>query len=289
MASGPPTSDERLQVVATFYPLGYFAERIGGEDARVRTLIPSSVELHAIDLSPGDIAAVREADLFIYNGAGLEPWVEEDILPALDVGQTLVVEATRLAEDYLIPPHEGDDHDLGGEFDPHTWIDPFIARLEAQAILEAFQGVDPANSESYQARAEALLTSLQTIHASYDSELSNRSLGAIIVAHDAFSYLGRRYGFEVIGIIGLTAEEHPSPIHLLEIVDRMQEEGIYTLYVTPVYSDAYVQALKSTLERDAGVVVAILSLYLLTGPDDGRNYLEQMEANLESLKVGLDA
>lgn len=289
LVSPSGATPDRLGIVATFYPLAYFAERIGGQHVQVQSLLRDNADLHSVDLSPGDIAAVQEADLFVYNGADLEPWVEEDLLPAIDTTRLRVVEATAAAGDQLIERKE-DGHEEGhehGDVDPHTWIDPVLARIEAEAIFQALSEVDPGNASAYAAGAASLLARLETIADAYTSGLASPAHDAIIVAHDAFSYLGHRHGFDVIGVIGLSADEQPSTTYLSEIVDTMVDRGIFTLFVTPVYSDEYIQALKGTLEAETGEPVSVLPLYILTGPVEEMDYLDQMEANLENLKVGL--
>ncbi len=285
----PDVDEDRLSVVATFYPLAYFAEQIGGNHVRVRTLIPHNAELHAVDFSTGDLVAVQEAGIFIYNGAGLEPWVEERLLPAVDTRDIIVVEATHGVRNQLLEYRSNGplevDHGLG-KFDPHTWVDPVLAMAEAEAVLTALKQADPLHADDYDANAATLFARLETVRLAYEVALANAGPGAIIVAHDAFGYLGQRYGFDVIGIIGLSADEQPSAASLTEIVTRMMMEGIYTLYVTPVYSDEYVGTLKSTLEQETGETVTVLPLYILTGPADGKDFVEQMEANLASLEVG---
>lgn len=290
LLSTPGATQDRLRVVVTFYPLAYFAEQIGGDHVQVQSLLPyNEQDLHSVAFSFGNIAALQEADLFVYNGADLEPWVEADLLPAIDTSGLLVVEATANAGNLLIELEEnghGEDHEPG-EVDPHTWIDPVLARVEAEAVLRALQDLDPGNASVYEGRAETLFARLEAIALAYESALSSPAHDAIIVAHDAFSYLGHRYGFEVIGVIGLSADEQPSTTHLASIVNALVQRGIFTLYVTPVYSDNYIQSLKATLEQETGEAVTVLPLYLLTGPVDGMDYLQQMEANLENLKVGL--
>lgn len=290
LALSPRAGEDRLSVVATFYPLAYFAEQIGGEHVVVRTLIPHNLELHSWKPSASDILAVEESDIFVYNGAGLEPWVVRDILPAITSKDKVIVEASKGLDLSALNEHvrEGEAGDGQGLLDPHTWIDPVLARGEAEAILEAFVKVDPEGSDAYRANAQRLFDTFDSMDASYESELADVELNTIIVAHDAFGYLGRRYGFEVIGVVGLSAEAEPSTSDLVAILDVMVEKGIPVLFVTPFYTE-YIHSLRESLEQRTGLEVTILTLYTLTGPLDGMDYFDQMEANLENLKSGLNA
>ncbi|MCD6461217.1 MAG: zinc ABC transporter substrate-binding protein, partial [Thermoplasmata archaeon] len=283
-----------IQVVATFYPLAFFAEAIGGDRVSVTTLIPYNTEVHSWQPSTQDIVKVDKADLFIYNGAGLEPWVEEDLLPAVNTQNKVIVECTKGLDLLPLPGEEtaGGENDTGegdhhGTYDPHTWIDPVIARMEAEAILAGLEEADPSNASYYRENADSLFDRFDDIIQEYSVQLANKTVDKIITSHAAYRYLGERYGFQVIGVVGLSADEQPSTSTLAGIADIMEKENITTLYTTPAFSDAYVMSLKSTLEEETGMEVTILPLYTMTGPIDGMDYFDMEEKNLENLKIGL--
>ena len=242
------TNDDKLGVVASFYPLAYMAEEIGGERASVRSLIPHNTEVHAWSPAPTDIVAADNADVLLYNGAGLDHWFEDDVLPALGDKVRIVVETTEGLE--LIPggehgdEPEGDDH---GDYDPHTWLSPYMARLQAEKIYDAFVEADPDGEEYYSQRWTALSGRLAALDAAYSNGLANATNGTAIVSHAAYGYLAHRYGFEQRGVIGLSADEQPSAAELADLVDLMVAEGIRAVYVDPIYSDAFVQTLKTVL------------------------------------------
>lgn len=285
-----PPPGGRLQVVVTFYPLAYWTEWIGGDHVAVETLIPPNLELHGWEPSTGDILAAEEADVFIYSGAGLEPWVVQDILPALNLEHTRVVAATAGLDlapfDDLPPDEEGEG---GRGVDPHTWVDPILAKAEAQNVLAALSQADLAHAGEYTANAQRLFHRLDALDAAYATGLAPRTHDTIIVAHEAFGYLGRRYGFDVHGIVGLSAEEQPSAADLGALVDAMIEEGLFALFLTPTFSVEYILSLQSTLELVTGETVNLYVLHLLTGPQGDLDYLDLMEANLDSLRAGLGA
>ena len=72
-----PSTSSKLKVIATFYPLYDFTQNVGGNKTNVSILVPETVDVHAFEPTPSDIAAVSSADVLIYNGAGLEPWIQE--------------------------------------------------------------------------------------------------------------------------------------------------------------------------------------------------------------------
>lgn len=274
-----PGDADKLTVVATFYPLAYFAKEIGGEYVSVLQLIPHNTEVHSWQPSVSGIVAVDEADIVIYNGANLDDWFETDILPSINQGNKIIVETTEgvgLLE-------------TDGLLDPHTWISPFVARQQAQKIHLALVQKDPEHEQYYDQRWQELKTRFEQLDNNYMAELSNAQEDVIFVTHAAFGYLAARYGFEQYGVIGLSADEQPSAFVIADLVEMMLNHETYVVYVDPVYSDEYAQALKDTLEIETGQSIQILNLYFMLGPFEGMDYFEQQESNLNSLKLGLEA
>ncbi|MBN1677674.1 MAG: zinc ABC transporter substrate-binding protein, partial [Candidatus Thermoplasmatota archaeon] len=273
--------DDRIGVVATFYPLAYLAESIGGERISVKTLIPQNNDVHSWEPSTADMIEVDKADIVVYNGAGLEPWFEDDILPALDTEGKLIVDTTAGLE--LIP--SGGD----GSYDPHTWLSPYMAKLQAERIHDALASADPGNASYFGERWAQLSSRLEALDESYLGLLSAEDKSDIFVGHSAYGYLAQRYGFEQHGIIGLAADESPSATTIASLVDLMVEYDIYVVYVDPLYREDYAESLRRSLEAKSGQTVEVLSLYLLVGVADGLDMMAQMEANLENLAAGVEA
>jgi len=278
---------DKLKVVASFYPLAFFAQEIGGEEVTVRQLIPDNTEVHTWQPSFADILAVDEADVIIYNGASLDHWFEDDILPIIDSSDKIIVETTKGVKLLETEPEHADEHkELD---DPHTWISPFIAKQQAQNIYEALIQKDPNHEDYYSERWQKLKMRFEELDSNYLTGLSTKSKEEIFVAHSAFGYLADRYGFKQYGVIGISADEQPSASVYADLVEMMIEHETYVVYVDPVYTDESAQTLKNELERLSGQDAQILRLYFMLGTIDGLDYFGQQEKNLENLKIGLEA
>ena len=286
----PPTN--KLQVVATFYPLAFFSQEIGGEHAQVTQLVPSNTEIHAWEPSASDITAAEKADIIVYNGAGLDHWMEDEILPALSQTKVRIKVDTTEGLPLLLGEAEANEHENEHEhglYDPHTWVSPYMGKLQAEKIYDALVQRDPAHESYYTERWSNLESKLEQIDANYTATLSTKQKSMIFVSHEAFGYLAHRYEFEQHGVIGLSADEQPSAATIANILGLMVEHETYVIYVDPVYSEEYAQTLRNELETQTGHSVSILELYLILGPIDGKDYLYQQTSNLESLRVGLEA
>lgn len=293
-----PPKSARLKIVATFYPLAFLSQEIGGDHIEVTQLVPNNTEIHSWEPAASHIIAAEDADIIICNGAGADHWMEDDILPALSTEKNrTIVETTEGIELLLNDSNEHEtenqetdeeEHDHG-LYDPHTWLSPYTAKLQAEKIYNAIVEEDPDHESYYYERWINLKNRLEQLDANYSAKLSTKQKGEIFVSHEAFGYLASRYGFEQHGVIGLSADEQPSATTIVNIVNLMIEHETFIVYVDPVYSDQYAQTLKNELQAQTGQSVTILKLYLILGPTDDKDFIGQMQSNLDNLKIGLEA
>lgn len=279
--------DNKLKVVATFYPLAFFAQQIGGEEVTVKQLIPDNTEVHNWQPALADILALDEADVILYNGASLDYWFADDVLTIIDPSNKIILETTDGIQ--LLETGQENDHEHEGLYDPHTWVSPFVAKQQAQNIYEALTQKDPAHTDYYADRWQNLKTRFEELDNNYVSGLSTKRKEDIFVSHAAFGYLADRYGFKQHGVIGISADEQPSASTYASLVEMMLEHETYVVYVDPVYAGKSAQTLRDELKRLSGQDVQILKLYFMLGNMDGLDYFGQMQKNLENLKIGLEA
>ena len=283
-----PKPMDKINLTATFYPLAYLSQQIGGEYVTVTQLVSDNTEIHTWEPSASHIVATEDADIIIYNGAGADQWMEDDILPSLSTAkERIVVDSTEGLS--LIANQDHDEHEEHGAYDPHTWLSPYMAKLQAEKIYNAILQADPSHQDYYTQRRQALESELNELDNEYIESIANKTQTTIFVSHEAFGYLATRYGFEQYGVIGLSADEQPSTATIANLVEQMVEHKTYVVYVEPIYSSEYAQTIKTEVEAKTGHEVTVLNLYLLLGPSDNLDYLEQMQANLSYLDAGLAA
>ena len=276
----PDSDDDRTKVVATFYPLAYMAESIGGDRVSVTTMVPYNTELHSWQPAPQDIVRTEDAEVIVYNGGPADHWLVDDVLPVIDSAGKVIVNTT-IGVDYIA----GGDEDEGG-IDPHTWLSPRRAMVQARNVYDALCEADPEGLEYFTERFSALNATLSDLDHQYRS-LENATVSGIIVSHSALGYLAYDYSFTQYGVMGLSADQEPSATAIANLVQIMESENIYTVYTDPVYNKRYATILKNELESETGQDVAVLDMYLMLGPYEELDYLEQLSQNLANLRTGL--
>jgi zinc transport system substrate-binding protein len=284
----PGGDDYRPSVVVSTYPLGYLVREIGGDLVSVTVLMPPNQELHAFHPTTRDWLEASRAEVLVYNGAGADPWFESELLPDLDTGGKVVVDTTR-GLDLLEARGGHDDGDGGpghGAVDPHTWLSPWMALQQGEAIYRALR--DLYGTHDIEDDWSDLKQRLEALDGEYMTMLANATLDEVIVSHEAYGYLADRYGFSQHGVIGISAEEQPSVAAISDLVDLMEDRGITSVFVDPVYSEDYASTIKEELEGRTGHRVRVLSLYFCLGPVDDLDYIEQMRANLQALAIAME-
>ena len=285
--AGAAAEDGGVQVVAGFYPLEWAAERVGGDRVSVSSPTAPGTEPHDLELAPQDVAAVAEADLVIHL-SGFQPALDEAAEAeaadrAWDAGQAADLSLIAAPED----SEEGGDEradDQGGEAaDPHFWLDPLRLAGVGEALAQRLGELDPDGAAAYEQNAAELRTDLEELDAEMRAALSDCRVDTLVTSHDAFGYLADRYGFQVVGISGLSPSDEPDPGQLAEIATLVRDEG-----VTTVYSETLVDpAVAETVAVEAGAQTATLDpLEGLTDESAGEDYLGVMRANMETLQQG---
>lgn len=283
-AAGTEAYGETVQVVTTLFPLEYFASRIGGARASVVNLIGAGVEAHDFEPTPGDLRAIRGADLLIYNGAGFEPWIER-ALASLGRDAPASVEAASIEGSAV--PIPGDAAQAGQrQLDPHVWLDPQGAAAQVMLIRDALKRAAPASDDLFDANANALLQELDTLDEKFASSLAGCERDHFVTSHSAYSYLARRYGLAQIAIAGISPDAEPRPGTLAQIADRVQGLGVRYVLVEPIASGRLAATLASEID---GEVLPLHPLESLTLEERraGETYFTIMENNLKNLMTAL--
>ncbi|MBE1492814.1 metal ABC transporter substrate-binding protein [Plantactinospora soyae] len=295
-ADGAGTDPDRVDVVTAFYPLQFVTERVGGDAVRVTNLAKPGAEPHDLELNPGQVGQVSDAELVVYL-AGFQPSVDEAVEQqggdrAFDVAtvQPLLDAAAGGHE------HEGEGADHTGEAagaeedaegtrgkDPHVWLDPTRLAGIGDKLAERLGAADPDRAADYTARAKALRTDLETLDSEYAQSLRTCQRRELVTSHTAFAYLAQRYQLEQIGISGLTPEDEPAPQRLADVAAEAREHGASTIFFETLVSPKVAE----TIAREIGAKTAVLDPIEGLQPGSTGDYLSVMRTNLQTLKTAL--
>ncbi|MFD4173143.1 metal ABC transporter substrate-binding protein [Streptomyces anulatus] len=303
------SNGDKLKVTASFYPMQFLTERIGGEHVAVTSLTKPGVEPHDLELTPRQIGSISESDYVLYL-KGIQPAVDDAIKQS---GVKNTVDAATLTtlenhgsevsghdhghegeeehghEEEAHEEHsEGDGHNHGeeGGADPHIWLDPVKYAEVAKGVGKSLEKADPDHAADYKKNTDALVAELGELDTAYETGLKNTSTKTFITTHSAFGYLAERYGLTQQGIAGIDPEAEPSPARIQEIHTIAEKEKATTVFFETLASDRTAK----TLAKDTGLKTGVLDpLEGITDKSQGADYIEVMESNLAALQKALGA
>jgi len=274
---------EKIQIVAGFYPLAYAAEGIAGDLAEVVSLAGPGVEPHDLELTPGDVAKINDADLVVYI---------PEFIPALDavvktLDQSKVINTTQgitliSGDSHSHEGEEGHSEDEGhsdeSATDPHIWLNPSNMVLIGNSIAKALSAL--TSDSAIDENRSSFENALTTLASDYTAKLANCSIKALVVSHEAFGYIANAYGFEQVGISGLSPEAEPSPARLAEVAKIAKAENATTIYYESLVDPKVAKTLADELKITAEM------LDPLESPPASGDYLSVMQQNLDTLVKG---
>jgi zinc transport system substrate-binding protein len=297
-AAGNAGNTDKFDVVASFYPMQFLAERIGGEHVNVTTLTAPGQEPHDLELSTRQTAQLGEADAVLYlkslqpavdeavDQSGVETKIDAATLTSLeDHGD---VEHSHEGEEEHAEESSGEEHAEEEEHarDPHVWLDPVKYAEVAEGVAEAFAKADPDHAADYRKNAEELTGKLDELNTRFAEGLKNTETKVFFTNHAAFTYLAERYGLTQEAISGLDPESEPSPARIKELQTEAKADGVTTVFYETLVSDKTAK----TLAKDAGLKTDVLDpLEGITDKSEGDDYFQVMDANLEALRTALGA
>ena len=301
----PAAASGKIKVVATILPLADFCRHLGGDLVEVHSLIPPGASPHVFEPPPSVMVKAFRARVFVYIGAGLEPWAAK-VLQARETGKVAVVEAakgipliTEVGEQHRAgaPKEEPGDHGKGageekgrGAHDghsheagnPHIWLDPVLAKEICRQIAAALIRVDPGHRGQYEANLINYLAALDELDRDIRQRTAAWRIREFVSFHPAYTYFAHRYNLKEVGVIEMAPGREPTPRHLQEIVKAVKGSGLRVVFIEPQLNPRVAEA----VAREAGV--RVLMLDPMGGrPPYGDDYLKLMRHNLAVMEEAM--
>ncbi len=301
-------SSKTMTVLASFYPLQFLAEEIGGDLVTVDSLTPPGGEPHDLQLSPQKVAEIGSADAIVYL-SGFQSAVDEAVEHSAPENVIDVAPAVQLleSEGHNEDPHDGQsgtkesDHNHGREgqsgdqetghhqghdhdgVDPHFWLDPMRMSQAATSIGQAFAKADPANAQTYTTNAATVAKSMEDLSNELVEGTKNCKRTTFVTTHEAFGYLADRTGLKQVGIAGIDPEAAPTPARLAEISEIVKSQDVNTIFTEALLDPKVAE----TLAQDLGIKTDVLDP-LESLSDESSDYTTIMKANIAALRTALD-
>ncbi len=260
----------KIQVMVSISPLKEFAEKVGGDKVDVESLVPDNMEAHDFELKTRDVEKVMNEDLFIYNGAGMEDWLEQ------------LEETASGAEVKFIDSSENSDIiQVNNKQDPHLWLSLIEAQNQCKTIMEALCDIDKDNSSYYKDNYNKYAEELQELYSEYSDKFKNVTTKDFITGHEAFGYLCRDFGLEQKSLTDLFGEGEATAKTYKELADYCKKNSIKTIFSESSESSEEAKTLANEIDGK------VEEIYSLESSVKGKNYIEAMRFNLDKIYSSL--
>jgi manganese/zinc/iron transport system substrate-binding protein len=228
------------RIVTTIGMVTDIVRNVAGERAVVIGLMGEGVDPHLYKPTRSDIQRLLRADVVFYNGLLLEGKLTDSLIRAATAGKRVFAVTELLDEQYLLEPDE-----FEGLHDPHVWMDPAAWSKAVEVVRDKLCAFDPPGAAQYRPNAERYIRQLRQLDAYAERVLKSvpKQQRVLVTAHDAFNYFGRRYGFKVVGIQGISTESEAGVQDIERLVDLLVERRIGAVFVESTVSQRNIHAL----------------------------------------------
>lgn len=205
---------EPIHVVADIAPIHSLVAQVMGSVGTPDLLVPPGAEVHDLALRPSDARKLAQADVVIWVGADLTPWLTDPLETLAPTAATLTL--LEVPGWMHRPLTKEQDH-----ADPHAWLDPEVAVFWVQSIRDTLSTTDPDNAAAYAANADRTLAGLSSLRSQITATLAEVPGGTWLAPHDAFGYFSDRFGLPSAGAIAGSDDQAPGPAHLAALRDMV--------------------------------------------------------------------
>jgi zinc transport system substrate-binding protein len=264
----------KLKGVSSFFPIGEFVKKIGGDLIESSVLIPNGIEPHDFEPTINQIQTVNSADVLFYNGLGIESWIDKISIPHK------IQASTGLNVSYYDNSNK--------TVDPHVWLDPELAKKEVENIRDGLIGIDPNNRDKYISNAKNFSDQLDSLERAIRTDLQSCKKKDFISFHNSFSYFAKRYGLNQHSISYAGPEAEITPKRLADVIDTAKNLQLHVIYSEELIDPRYASAVAQEIVNGKVLVLSPIEGLSKNEQASGIGYMDKMRENIKNLTVGLE-
>ncbi|RZT00285.1 metal ABC transporter solute-binding protein, Zn/Mn family [Aquimarina brevivitae] len=281
--SNQKTENEKLQVVATTTMIADLLHNLGGDSIELQGLMGAGVDPHLYKASEGDVSKLLNADLIFYNGLHLEGKLVDVFEKMESQGIKTIAVGESIEKSELI----GSDY-FASNYDPHIWFSVSNWKKVTEFTTKKLIEHDPKNKSLYQKNSETYIKKLDQLQQSLIAKIETlpKEKRILVTAHDAFSYFGKAYGFQVVGLQGLSTATEAGVKDVQKLATFIIEQEVKAIFVESSVPKRTIEALEEAVKSKNHSVTIGGTLYsdALGNPDTNEgNYLGMFAYNVDTI------
>lgn len=278
------SEDNKLQLVATTTMLYDLATILGGDVLTCEGLMQTGVDPHLYKASAGDVAKLQQADIILYHGLHLEGEMGT-VFQSMEAQGKTVLSVEQALQQVLLREEDG-------VVDPHIWFDVTLWSEVVEYVARCLIEIDPEHQTVYLENKVQYQEALMQLHNEILEQVAQipETQRVLVTAHDAFGYFGAAYGFEVMGLQGLSTQAEISTSQIATLANLIAEREINAIFVETSVPEKYMEALQAAVKAQGFEVRLGGALYSdsLGEPSLGHDtYITTQQANIKTIVGGL--
>ena len=263
--------------------------QVGGERVEVTGLMGAGVDPHLYKASAGDVEDLRNADVIFYSGLYLEAKME-DVFEEIGESKPVFAVTDRMPRDQLLAAPSGAPAEE--EYDPHVWFDVSLWMYAVKEVRDGLIEVDPAGADTYRANARRYLKQLDALDREVRRKLQTIPAGrrVLVTSHDAFRYLGQRYGIDVAAIQGLSTAAEATTSDIERVAAVISDRGVKAVFIESSVPPQTIESVLASAEQQGQAAKVGGELYSDAAGEDGTpegTYIGMLRSNVDHLVEGL--
>ncbi len=263
----------KIKVITSFNAIAEFTKAVGKDKVDVKVIVPDGTEPHDFEPKAKDMESIHNAKIFVYNGLGMEAWVNK-ALKAAGNKELIVVEASKDCDFIKNTDDKNEEH---GEYDPHTWLSLKMAKVEAKNIKDALVKADPKNKIYYENNYNEFALKIDSMFNEFKVKFDGVKNKNFVTGHAAFAYLCRDFNLKQNSVENVFAEGEPTPKKMQELIEYCKKNNVKTIFVEDMVSPKVSETLAKEISGKAA------KIYTIESKEDSKDYIQSMKENLDKI------
>ena len=226
--SPSPEGGKKIRVTTTVSMVTDLVKNVGGDRVRVEGLMGAGVDPHLYKATASDVTRLQQANVIFYSGLVLEGKIQ-DIFAKMARTQKYVYPVTEaIPEKLLLEPKEFEGH-----YDPHVWFEVSLWEMCVETVVKGLSEFDPAGKAHYEKRGAETRVRMKELHkwALQKTAELPKEKRILVTSHDAYNYFGRAYGFQVVGLQGVSTVTEAGLADMAKMVDLIKQKKVKAIFV----------------------------------------------------------
>lgn len=287
--------DGKINIVVTTFSCYDFSKQIINEKANIIFLLGPGVDSHSYEPSTGDLAKIKNADIFVYVGGEMEKWVEKILeTDTIDTSKTRLIKVTDAVETIKeievdgAEEEEDEEDEVEGAFDEHIWTSPENAIEIVKYLGKKYGEIDIDNAKEYETNANNYAEEIKIVQTRIWEIVNNKKRDRLVFGDKMpMQYFLNEFGLTASAAFnGCSTETEPGTKTITYLVKKVKEENIPVVLYIELSTG---KTAKAIAEETGATEMQIQTLHNISKEDfnNGETYVSLMTRNLDVLKKAL--